>query len=346
MEHKVKRGIARGIKFLRLYRKNYLDQPKEKYDGGITMMLLFLQNNYGPDFVFDEKCVKLTTCTRELYEKYPSSWFDDDEDDVFDLPSLKEIYFLKAENQKIDKYLDRFEKLSAQNYVDQMAKMIPILDMFNNSTTKVLQTALGVYGIGERWSDKAKTHKRYQEFKKRIISRLVKIIERDKEYNIKFLDPFKIMALYLLYLLEAHKQIKNIGINNLVTYLLKQQSTNGEWMTSDEMKGNEKNNVLITIFALGTLFEYYHQIELGNYSEPAEKTSQSNNNKGEIIQMIGQDKGLGKIIPSLTEGFGNRRPKPNPKGICFWESAEAMVYVLAVIFAAYLLFSYYRTIRK
>lgn len=279
---KLKKSIANATKYLRNYRKHYISQNRSynTYDGGVSMLLLFFQNHYHLDFKFrgsDYKDIKLTKITQKLSKKHNISWYQTREDeDIFSTEFLQEIYFQDKLRYKSLEYQTQLEKYLKSGYFNKMSHLMPILDIFSQNQIKTVNVALGLYGLIDRG------YKIRPEFKKEVTDQLIAIFENQREYDPQYLDLIKVYSLYLLYLLKEDSRINIKDLNSFMGCLIKHQASNGQWIHSTNFdQVRERDNTIMTVFALGILLEYYQSIQqLGdNYQRNKRLSKNKSNNK-------------------------------------------------------------------
>lgn len=368
----IKKTIAKGTKYLRLYREHYLSQYKtyNTYDGGVSMFLLFFQNHYDLDFKFKEKDFQLTKITQKMHSRHKAAWFQTSEDeDIFGTPFLEDIYFQKKLRYKGSEYQIQLEKYLKSGYLNKISHMMPILDIFSQNQIKYINVALAIYGLEDRG------YKISKEFRNETAKGLVAIFENQKEYDEQYLDLVKIFALYLLYLLKEDQLIDIKAINHFLKCLSKHQASNGQWIHSSNFdQVRERDNTIMSTFALGIFLEYYRSIEKTTYNfqrnkklnlKPSKKIT--NDTWGSYLDTT-LDK-AGKLIVNLSggnvtqefqseEGFANpsypdpwknqyRTYDPNKSWFddvrCIPTLLTLLVYILLMVFGGYITYKFVKS---
>jgi len=374
---KLKKSIANGTKYLRNYRKHYISQHKtyDTYDGGVSMFLLFFQNYYGVDFNFngsDYKDTRLTKITYKLSQKHKNSWYQTSEDeDIFSTDFLQEIYFQNKLRYKSLEYQSQLEKYLKSGYFNKMSHLMPILDIFSQNQIKSVNVGLAIYGLIERG------YKIRPEFKKEVVQQLIAIFENKREYDPQYLDLIKVYSLYIIYLLKEDKLIDIKDINSFIECLIKHQASNGQWIHSSNFdQVRERDNTIMSMFALGILLEYYQSIKKLGHNYQKNKTL--NNKQIEKLYMDSTplwssylDMALekaGNLVINLSGGnvshqienyqnyyqdpWKDEYKKYNPNASFFEDSRcmgsliELIIYLIIIILTAYFVYSLLKNKKK
>jgi len=263
IEKKIKKSIAKSIKYLRQYRLEVMDREKTEMvnDGGVSIMLAYFQGHYGVNLGYEEDCHNLYRCAMNFREDHPKSMLDfkKDDDELFSNEFLKDIFFQKRNKYPTEVYVRKLETHLNQGnaFLSRLSSLIPILDGFGQHQIKYLNVGLALFGLMEKNPQKVLKNKSYQKLKKKVTRELIKIFKDDTNYDPYHLDTAKSYTLVLIALLGSLSKVNQADHLRFVVRLVKNQSVGGSWVHSDSQDGTDQiNNLLLTIFSLGTLLEY------------------------------------------------------------------------------------------
>lgn len=263
MDKKIKKSISKAVKYLRKYRLRLMEiERKDKVDdGGVSIIMSYLQGRFGIDFGFKENCRNLYKCARKYRINHPKSLFDnnviDQDEDLFSTNFLQDIYFQKTNQYPLDVYLDKLERylMTGDGYFSQL---LPIMDIFSQKKVRTLNVALALFGLQEKRPDKTSDNHRFNTMKKNVIDELVKIFDNDAGYDPYYLDTVKAYSLVLMIFFDKSKLIKGKDHTKFINCLIKNQASNGQWYHADNYDSvSEINNLIITVLALTVLLDYY-----------------------------------------------------------------------------------------
>ena len=306
IEKYIKKSIARGIKYLRKYRLKVVEEEKNtryKYDGGATILLCFLQSEYGIDFGFNNYYGNLLKCAQTYSIRHSKPIFNqnDNHTDLFETNFLCDIYLQKYTKYTIKDIIQKMEQYlqSGRGLINQL---MPLLGLTEQREMRYLNVGLGLVGLIMKSPEKILNNKYFKHLKKRVVRELADI------FNTKDMDPMyvsitKSYALFLLILLNEENRIEDDILHKFMASLLKTQNSSGEWIYSDSYDTiNEINNTILTIFTISNLLNYYNKFynpehqEINtkletenetmseNENNPNEKNIDYNSNKKKMIE--------------------------------------------------------------
>ncbi len=261
----IRKAMSKGVKYLLQYRLNMIEEEKEKktYDGGVTILMNYMQGQYGINFNFDKSYNNLIKCSQNymIDHKKPIFGKNKKNNDLFDTNFLRDIYLQKYNQYTLDVYVQKMEK-----YINTgdgfLTQIIPILDIFNQRSIRYLNVGLALFGLMEKNYQKAMNNKNFLHLKKRIARELADIFNSiSNNSDTHHLDHTKSYALLLLYFLEEKKRIDPEEHKKFILALLRTQNSMGQWIYSDSYdSANEINNNILTIFSIINLLNYYKDI--------------------------------------------------------------------------------------
>jgi hypothetical protein len=261
----IRKAMSKGVKYLLKYRLNMLEEEKEKkiYDGGVTILMNYMQGKYGIDFNFDNSYDNLVNSAQNymIDHKKPIFATNRKNNDLFDTNFLRDIYLQKYNQYTLNVYIQKMEKYisTGDGFLTQI---IPILDIFNQRSIRYLNVGLALFGLMEKNYQKVMSNKHFLHLKKRISRELADIFNQvNSNSENHYLDHTKSYALLLLYLLEEKKRIDPEEHRKFILTLLRTQNSMGQWIYSDSYdSANEINNNILTIFSIINLLNYYKDI--------------------------------------------------------------------------------------
>ncbi len=257
IEKPIKKSIVRGIKYLRKYRLKLIEHEIKKgnvYDGGATILLSYLQSQYGIDFDFDNNCGSLVKCAQiySINHHKPIFNFEEQHTDLFETNFLRDIYLQKYTKYTIKGIIQKMEQYlqSGGNIINHI---MPLLGFSNQREMRYTNVGLGLVGLIDKNPEKIMNNKYYLHLKKRVARELADIFNK-KEIETT-VSMTKSYSLFLLHLLDEEKRIDEEMYNQFVVTLIKSQNSGGEWTYSDitNDKINEINNTILTIFSVVNL---------------------------------------------------------------------------------------------
>lgn len=297
IEKPIKKSIVRGIKYLRKYRLKIIEHEKKKgnvYDGGATILLSYLQSQYGIDLDFDNNCGSLVKCAQiyAINHHKPIFNFEEQHTDLFETNFLRDIYLQKYTKYTIKGIIQKMEQYlqSGGNIINHI---MPLLGFSNQREMRYTNVALGLVGLIEKNPEKIINNKYYLHLKKRVARELADIFNKKEiETNISMTKSY---SLFLLHLLDEEKRIDEEMHNQFIVSLLKSQNSGGEWTYSDitNDKINEINNTILTIFSVVNLLnklknelliEEEEEDENNNSEEKKEEENNIDDNNKEMIE--------------------------------------------------------------
>jgi hypothetical protein len=275
----IKRSISKGVKYLLKYRLNLIEEEKKqyRYDGGVTILMSYMQGHYGIEFGFDKNCNNLVKCAQDYMIDHSKPLFsqNDNENDLFDTNFLRDIYLQKNSQYPLNVYIQKMENY-LQTGDDFITQIIPILDIFSQRQIRYLNVGLGLFGLMEKNYDKVKQNKSFKHLKRRISRELADIFNKRLNSDPYHIDPTKSYSLFLLHLLEEGDRVEEEEYRKFVISLIRNQNSMGQWIHSDSYDSvNQINNSLLTIFSIINLLNYYKRI---NNSESNENNMLTNDN--------------------------------------------------------------------
>lgn len=340
IEKKIKKAIIRSIKYLRKYRLEVMDREKTEgvNDGGVSIMLAYFQGHYGINFGYEDDCHNLYQCARNFQEDHPRSILNFKQkknNELFSNEFLKDIFFQKKNKYPIEIYVRKLEKQlnGPDSFLSQLSNLIPGLDLFNQPQTKYINVALALFGLAEKKHDKALMNKSYKKLKRKVVNELVKIFRNDPNYDSYYFDTLKSYSLVLIALLGNLSKINSADHLRFIVRLIKNQSIDGSWVHSDLKDGNDQiNNLLLTIFSLGTLLEYTNTNMIRSHSSITNiKLKQNTNNLTEGFMGFGGG------------GFLTQKNMDNMWGSpCIGSSIEIIALIAIIIIGIYIFIKLYQ----
>jgi hypothetical protein len=370
IEEKIKKSIAKGIKYLRKYRLKVIEHENKKsnlYDGGVSILLSYLQSQYAIEFGFDINCGNLVKCAQEYSINHykPIFNYDTRYTDLFETNFLKDIYLQKYTKYTTKSIIQKMEQYLQSGGGNIVSQIMPLLGLTNQRDMRYTNVGLGLVGLMQKNPDKILNNKYFQHLKKRVARELADIINNSNSSDNLYLNVSitKSYSLFLLYLLGEEKRIDEDTHNKFVISLLKSQNSNGEWIYSDITDtSNEINNALITIFSIVNLLNYFnkHNNDL-SYNEEQEKenteeenTEEENKNEDEInLSSEKKDNNDNKEEQKeeMIEGFSYAGGVLTPKNIdkmlsqekrCIGSIFEVSILLCIVAGGVYILLHLYR----
>jgi hypothetical protein len=282
IEKPIKKSIVRGIKYLRKYRLKIIEHETKKgnvYDGGATILLSYLQSQYGIDFDFDNNCGSLVKCAQiySINHHKPIFNFEEQHTDLFETNFLRDIYLQKYTKYTIKGIIQKMEQYlqSGGNIINHI---MPLLGFSNQREMRYTNVALGLVGLIEKNPEKIINNKYYLHLKKRVARELADIFNKKEiETNISMTKSY---SLFLLHLLDEEKRIDEEMHNQFIVSLIKSQNSGGEWTYSDitNDKINEINNTILTIFSVVNLL---NKLKNELLIDEEEEENENNNSKEE-----------------------------------------------------------------
>ena len=280
---KVRKSISKGVKYLRQYRLKIIEEEYKKgtgYDGGASILLSYLHGRFAIDFGFEENCGNLVKCAKEYIQTHPTpvlSFYSKQQNDLFETNFLRDIYFNDYNNIPIHNHVEKMEKY-IQSGTGLINNLIPILDIFSQRQIRYLNVGLGLFGLMEKNRDKALEDKSFNHLKKRIGRELADLFHNKSNYDPLYLDTSKSYALVLLFLLEEEGRIEEDEYETFIKCIIRNQNSLGNWIHTNLFDSvNEVNNMLITIFSVVNLLNYYQM----KFNEIDDIDENDNNNQQE-----------------------------------------------------------------
>jgi hypothetical protein len=316
-----------------------IDEQKKqgiKYDGGVTILLSYLEGKYGIELGFKKKCNNLVKCAQEysIIAPKPVFVYGEQQNDLFETNFLRDIFLQKSNQYTLNIYISKMEKY-LQGGDGLISQLIPILDIFSQRHVRYLNVGLGLFGLMEKKRDKTLSNKSFLHLKKRVSIELVNIFLNKSNYDDLYLDTTKAYSLFLLHLLEEDSRIEETDHEKFITCMLKNQSSLGNWIHTDAFdKTNEVNNMILTIFCVINLLHYY------------KKTTVEKEDKDKEIKMI---QSQSHQIEGFVSGLGgggmltqnNLDSMFTVKG-CMGSTIELIILIVALIIAGFIMFKIYR----
>ncbi len=357
IEKPIKKSIVRGIKYLRKYRLKLLDHEEKKgnvYDGGATILLSYLQCQYGIDFDFDINCGGIVKCAQiySINHHKPIFNFEEQHTDLFETNFLRDIYLQKYTKYTIKGIIQKMEQYlqSGGNIINHI---MPLLGFSNQREMRYTNVGLGLVGLMDKNPEKIMNNKYYLHLKKRVARELADIFNK-KEIETT-VSMTKSYSLFLLHLLDEEKRIDEEMYNQFVVTLIKSQNSGGEWTYSDitNDKINEINNTILTIFSVVNLLNKlkneslideenedennYQEEDENNNSEEKKEEDENNidNNNKEMIEGFSYAGGV--LTPN---NFDNIFKGENKK--CIGSIIEVSLLLCMIAGTVYALLSLYR----
>jgi hypothetical protein len=286
-EKNIKKSISKGVKYLLKYRLNLIEEQQKQpsYDGGVTILMSYMQGHYGIDFGFEKNCNNLVKCAQDYIIDHPRPMFNKNkkENDLFDTNFLRDIYLQKNNQYTLNVYIEKMEKY-IQSGDGLITKLMPILDIFSQREIRYLNVGLALFGLMEKNYEKVKKNKGFLHLKKRICRELADIFNNTSNNDPHQLDTVKSYAIFLLHLLEEGQRVDDEDYKKFVVCLLRTQNSVGQWIHSDSYDSvNEINNSMLTIFSIINLLNYYKRItdsELTENTDNTDNTMKSNTIEG------------------------------------------------------------------
>jgi len=339
MDKKIKKGISKGVKYLREYRLKIIQEEKKKgsvYDGGATILLSYLQGKYGIEFEFEKNCSNLVKCAQyySINHHRPIFSYTQQNTDLFETNFLRDIYLQKYNKYPLKNIIQKMEQYiqSGNGIINQI---MPILGITSQRQVRYLNVGLGLFGLIEKNPEKVLKDKYFLHLKKRICRELADIFNNKNNYDPLYLDMVKAYSLFLLYLLNEEKRIDQDSHRNFIICLLKTQNSMGQWIHTDNYDSvNEVNNTILTTFAVINLLNYYETTnnQKDEKDEKDENNILYNNNKKE----------------DMVEGFAGGFLTPNnmdklfENKVCFGSMIEIIILLSMIAITAYICIRIYR----
>jgi hypothetical protein len=341
IQKKIKKCISRGVKYLREYRLKMIEEQKKqgiKYDGGVTILLSYLEGKYGIELGFKKKCNNLVKCGQEYSIVAPKSVFiyGEQENDLFETNFLRDIFLQKSNQYTLNNYINKMEKY-LQGGDGLISQLIPILDIFSQRHVRYLNVGLGLFGLMEKRRDKTIADKSFLHLKKRVSTELVNIFINKSNYDDLYLDTTKAYSLFLLHLLEEDSRIEETDHEKFINCMLKNQSSLGNWIHTDTFdKTNEVNNMILTIFCVINLLHYYTKVKSNKEVEKEKQQtemiqSQSHHIEGFVSGLGGGGMFKQETLDSIFSQKG-----------CMGSVIEVMLLILALLISGYIMFRIYK----
>ncbi len=343
IEKKIKKGISRGVKYLREYRLKMIEEQKKqgvKYDGGVTILLSYLEGKYGIELGFKKKCNNLVKCGQEysIIAPKPVFIYGEQQNDLFETNFLRDIFLQKSNQYTLPNYINKMEKY-LQGGDGLISQLIPILDIFSQRHVRYLNVGLGLFGLIEKRPDKTLANKSFLHLKKRVSSELVNIFLNKSNYDDLYLDTSKAYSLLLLHLLDEDSRIEDTDHEKFINCMLKNQSSLGNWIHTDAFdKTNEVNNMILTIFCVINLLHYYKKI-----------TSDKEVKEEDIKEGFEMIQSHSHQIEGFVSGLGgggmltqtNLDSIFSTKG-CMGSIIELILLIVALLISGYIMFRIYK----
>ena len=340
IDKKIKKGISKGVKYLREYRLKMIEEQRKqgiKYDGGVTILLAFIEGKYGIPLGFKKKYNTIVKCGQEysIIAPKPVFVYGDQENDLFETNFLRDIFLQKSNQYTLQNYISKMEKY-LQGGDGLISQLIPILDIFSQRHVRYLNVGLGLYGLMEKKREKVISDKSFLHLKKRVASELVNIFLNKSNYDDLYLDTSKAYSLLLLHLLEEDSRIEETDHEKFINCMLKNQSSLGNWIHTDAFdKTNEINNMILTIFCVINLLHYYKKITSEKEENIKQDMIQSHSNYHQIEGFVSGIGGGGMLTQNNLDSMFK------VKG-CMGSTIEVILLILALIVAGFIMFKIYR----
>lgn len=280
LEKKIKKTIIRGVKYLRKYRLEIIDQEaKEKFDDkGISIMLAYFQGRYGVELGYEEDCHNLYKCTQKYLKTHPRNIFNfkREKNHLFSTDFLEDIYFQKHNKFPTQKYIEYLEKYlnKGNSFMSHLSNLMPVLDLFSQRKVKYLNVALALFGLAEKKPLKVLKNHSYQKLKKKVVYELIKIFNNETDHDPYYLDSIRSYALLLIAFLGDLDKVEKSDYLRFIKRLIRNQSVSGHWVHADLKDGTDQtSNLLLTIFSLGTLLEYINLDMIRSHSRDDSKSN-------------------------------------------------------------------------
>ena len=263
---KIKKTMTKAVKYLLNYQLRLgeveKDKQKQIYDGGVSIMINYIQGRYGFELGSEKNCDNLIRCAQDYTLTHPIPLFGyaKPSNDLFDTNFLRNIFLQKNNQYSLHQYIEKMEKY-IQTGNGLINNILPILDIFSQRQIRYVNVGLGLFGLMEQDYSKATQNKEFKHLKKRVCRELADIFHNKSNYDPLYLDTIKAYSLFLLHLLEEEDRIEEQDYRAFVICLMKTQNSTGNWIHSDNNDSvNEINNTMLTIFALINLLNYYKRI--------------------------------------------------------------------------------------
>jgi hypothetical protein len=375
IEQKIKKSIARGIKYLRKYRLKVIEQEEKKgnvYDGGASILLSYLQCQYAIDFSFDITCGNLVKCAQEYSVSHhkPIFNYDIQHTDLFETNFLRDIYIQKYTKYTIKGIIQKMEQYlqSGGGIINQI---MPLLGLTDQREMRYTNVGLGLVGLMQKNPEKILNNKYFIHLKKRVSRELADIVNNNNSSDNLHLNVSitKSYSLFLLNLLDESKRIDDDTHQKFIISLLKSQNSSGEWIYSDITDTiNEINNAIITIFSVVNLLNYYNKtfnsdlenINYDNKYDDKEKENEIENFEEEENNKLKKNKEKKdnndnkEEKEGMIEGFSYAGGVLTPNNIdkmlkddkrCIGSIVEVTMLLLLVAGSVYLLLNLYKNHR-
>ena len=119
---KIKKTMTKGVKYLLNYQLRLSEVEKEKqiYDGGVSIMLNYIQGRYGFELGFDKNCDNLVRCAQDytLIHPIPLFGYAKPSNDLFDTNFLRNIFLQKSDQYSLPQYIEKMESMSSLVYLE------------------------------------------------------------------------------------------------------------------------------------------------------------------------------------------------------------------------------------
>lgn len=341
MDKKVKKGISKGVKYLREYRLKIIQQEKKKgslYDGGATILLSYLQGKYGIEFEFEKNCSNLVKCAQyySIDHHKPIFSYTNETTDIFETNFLRDIYLQKYNKYPLKNMIQKMEQYlqSGNGIINQI---MPILGITSQRQVRYLNVGLGLFGLMEKNAEKVSADKYFIHLKKRVCRELADIFNNTNNYDPLYLDMVKAYSLFLLYSLGENNRIDEAAYKNFIVCLLKSQNSMGQWIHTDNYDSvNEINNTILTIFAVINLLNYYAENQNNDSENDTENENDNENDTKKNDNMIEGFAG-GFLTPENMDNlfFNNK--------VCIGSIIEIILLLCMIAFTAYICLRIYRS---
>jgi hypothetical protein len=340
---KIRKAISKGVKSLRQYRLKLIEEEYKKgtgYDGGVSILLSYLHGRFAIDFGFEQNCGNLIKCAQEYRITHPKPIFNGhskQQNDLFETNFLRDIFYNDYNNMPVKNYVEKMEKyIQTGNGI--ITNLIPVLDIFSQRQSRYLNVGLGLFGLMEKNRDKAFEDKSFLHLKKRICRELADIFHNKANYDPLYLDTPKAYALFLLFLLEEEDRIEEEEYEKFIFCAIRNQNSLGNWThTSTFDIVNEVNNMILTIFCVVNLLNYYQH----KFSEIDDIDENDNNN-----QNNNQNNNENNIIEGFAGGFLTQQNFDQlffKNKACFSSMVEIILLLIIIAIAgAYMVYLYRR----
>jgi hypothetical protein len=373
VDKKIKKGIAKGIKYLQQYRLKVVDyehRKKSVYDGGASILLSFMQGRYAVDFGFENNCGNLVKCAQDysIDHHKPMFSYSDATTDLFETNFLRDIYLQKHNKYPLKNIIQKMEQYiqSGNGIINQL---MPILGITSQRHVRYLNVGLGLFGLLEKNEEKVGSNKMFKHLKRRVCRELADIFNNKENYDPLYLDMVKTYALFLLNLLGEEKRIEQDAHKQFIVCLLKSQNSMGHWIHTDNYDTvNEINNTILTIFAVCDLLNFLEKNNLENQINVLDEKESENENKNnkeddkiEIEHFNQENKNINKnkteknktkknnIKMNNVEGFAGGFLTPDnmdnlfSERICMGSVIQLIIFFALIAMGIFILMKVYRS---